>query len=102
METSFNLGWIDYTIMVVYFAFVLGIGWTLKRYMKSSTDFLEAGRSIPAWITGLAFIATNLGALEVIGMAASGCITVDKKPAWVKESPNFSMRNGSSGARKLE
>ena len=72
METSFNLGWIDYTIMVVYFAFVLGIGWTLKRYMKSSTDFLEAGRSIPAWITGLAFIATNLGALEVIGMAASG------------------------------
>ena len=72
METSFNLGWIDYTIMAVYFAFVLGIGWTLKRYMKSSTDFLEAGRSIPAWITGLAFIATNLGALEVIGMAASG------------------------------
>jgi SSS family solute:Na+ symporter len=72
METSFNLGWIDYTIMLVYFAFVLGIGWALKRYMKSSTDFLEAGRSIPAWITGLAFIATNLGALEVIGMAASG------------------------------
>ncbi len=72
MELSFNLSWIDYLIMLVYFGFVLGIGWTLKRYMKSSTDFLEAGRSIPAWITGLAFIATNLGALEVIGMAASG------------------------------
>lgn len=68
----FNLSWVDYTIMLVYFAFVLGIGWALNRYMKSSTDFLEAGRSIPAWITGLAFIATNLGALEVIGMAASG------------------------------
>lgn len=72
MESSFNLSWIDYTIMLVYFGFVLGIGWALKRYMKSSVDFLEAGRSIPAWITGLAFIATNLGALEVIGMAASG------------------------------
>ncbi len=72
MENIFDLGWIDYTIMMVYFAFVLGIGWALKRFMKSSTDFLEAGRSIPAWITGLAFIATNLGALEVIGMAASG------------------------------
>lgn len=72
MENIFDLGWIDYTIMVIYFAFVLGIGWALKRFMKSSTDFLEAGRSIPAWITGLAFIATNLGALEVIGMAASG------------------------------
>jgi SSS family solute:Na+ symporter len=72
METIFNLSWIDYVIMIVYFGFVLGIGWALRRYMKSSIDFLEAGRSIPAWITGIAFIATNLGALEVIGMAASG------------------------------
>ena len=72
MENVFDLTWIDYSIMLIYFAFVLGIGWVLKRFMKSSTDFLEAGRSIPAWITGLAFIATNLGALEVIGMAASG------------------------------
>ncbi len=72
MELDFNLSWIDYAIMLIYFAFVIGIGLALKRYMKSATDFLEAGRSIPAWITGLAFIATNLGALEVIGMAASG------------------------------
>lgn len=72
MEQGFNLGWIDYTIMLVYFVFVLGIGWALKRHMKSSTAFLEAGRSLPAWVTGLAFISANLGALEVIGMAASG------------------------------
>jgi len=58
--------------MVIYIAFVLGIGFVLKRYMKSSKDFLESGRSIPAWITGLAFISTNLGALEVMGMGASG------------------------------
>lgn len=68
----FNLTWIDYTIIIVYFAFVLGIGWVLKRYMKDATAFLEAGRSLPAWVTGLAFISANLGALEVIGMAASG------------------------------
>ncbi len=72
METTFSLGWIDYTIILVYFAFVLGIGWALKRFMKSSKAFLEAGRSLPAWVTGLAFISANLGALEVIGMAASG------------------------------
>src|SRR3569833_2254092 len=58
--------------MLLYFAFVLGIGFALKRYMKSSTDFFLAGRSIPAWICGLAFISANLGAQEVIGMAASG------------------------------
>ncbi|HWR14649.1 MAG TPA: sodium:solute symporter family protein [Terriglobales bacterium] len=67
-----NLTFVDWTIMLVYFVFVLGIGFALKRYTKSSKDFFEAGRSIPAWICGLAFISANLGAQEVIGMAASG------------------------------
>ncbi|MCK4879706.1 MAG: sodium:solute symporter family protein [Bacteroidales bacterium] len=72
MHTSFSLGTIDWTIILIYFIFVLGIGWALKRYMKDSTAFLEAGRSLPAWVTGLAFISANLGAIEMIGMAASG------------------------------
>ena len=67
-----QLGGIDYAILLIYFAFVLGIGWVLKRYMKGSTDFFLSGRSIPAWVTGLAFLSANLGAQEVIGMAASG------------------------------
>src|SRR5215813_3034775 len=67
-----QLGGIDYAILFIYFAFVLGIGWALKRYMKGSGDFFLSGRSIPAWVTGLAFISANLGAQEVIGMAASG------------------------------
>ena len=67
-----NLSAIDYAVVVIYFAFVLGIGWALKRSMKGSADFLMSGRSLPAWITGLAFISANLGAQEVIGMAASG------------------------------
>src|SRR5438876_3098544 len=58
--------------MLLYFAFVLGIGVSLKRYVKTSSDFFLAGRSLPAWICGLAFISANLGAQEVIGMAASG------------------------------
>src|SRR5664279_3075846 len=67
-----QLGGIDYAILLIYFAFVIGIGWVLKRYMKGSTDFFLSGRSIPAWVTGLAFLSANLGAQEVIGMAASG------------------------------
>lgn len=63
---------IDWLIMLVYFAFVLGIGFALKRYMRTSNDFFLAGRSIPAWVCGLAFISANLGAQEVIGMGASG------------------------------
>ncbi|HTK38393.1 MAG TPA: sodium:solute symporter family protein [Pyrinomonadaceae bacterium] len=67
-----NLTILDWAIMLIYFVFVLGIGFALKRYMKTSTDFFLSGRSIPAWITGLAFISANLGAQEVIGMGASG------------------------------
>ena len=67
-----NLTSIDWLIMVVYFVFVLGIGFALKRYMRTSNDFFLAGRSIPAWVCGLAFISANLGAQEVIGMGASG------------------------------
>ncbi len=63
---------IDWLIMLVYFVFVLGIGFALKRYMRTSNDFFLAGRSIPAWVCGLAFISANLGAQEVIGMGASG------------------------------
>src|SRR5271169_2433553 len=67
-----QLGLIDYAILSIYVIFVIGIGFALKRYMKSSSDFLTSGRSIPAWVTGLAFISANLGALELVGMAASG------------------------------
>jgi SSS family solute:Na+ symporter len=63
---------IDYAIIAIYFAFVLGIGWQLRRAMRTSTDFFLSGRSLPAWITGLAFLSANLGAQEVIGMGASG------------------------------
>ena len=63
---------VDWLIMLLYFVFVLGIGFALKRYMKTSKDFFQAGRALPAWICGLAFISANLGAQEVIGMGASG------------------------------
>ena len=67
-----QLHWIDYAILLSYFAFVLGIGFQLRRNMRSAEDYLMSGRSIPAWIAGLAFLSANLGAQEVMGMAASG------------------------------
>ena len=67
-----QLASVDYLILIVYFAFVLGIGWMLRKRMSSSSDFLMSGRSVPVWITSLAFIAANLGAQELIGMSASG------------------------------
>jgi SSS family solute:Na+ symporter len=63
---------VDWAIIGIYFAFVLGIGAALKRYMVSSEDFLFSGGGMPAWVCGLAFLSANLGALEVMGMAGNG------------------------------
>jgi SSS family solute:Na+ symporter len=63
---------VDYAILAIYFVAVLGIGFAAKRYIKTSLDYFLSGRSLPAWITGLAFISANLGALEILGMAANG------------------------------
>ena len=63
---------VDYVILALYFAFVLGIGWRLRKKISTSGDFLTSGHSVPVWITSLAFLAANLGAQELIGMCASG------------------------------
>jgi SSS family solute:Na+ symporter len=63
---------LDYGILAVYFAIVVAIGLLAKRAIATSEDFFLSGRSLPAWITGLAFISANLGALEILGMAANG------------------------------
>jgi len=63
---------LDYTLLGIYFAVVLGIGFAARRSVKTSLDFFLSGRSLPAWITGLAFVAANLGATEILGMAANG------------------------------
>ena len=67
-----KLAFVDYLILSLYFLFVIGIGWTLRKRSNSAGEFLTAGRSVPVWITSLAFLAANLGAQEVVGMAASG------------------------------
>ncbi len=71
-EIRLDTNLVDYAILAIYFVAVLGIGFAAKRYVKTSLDYFLSGRSLPAWITGLAFISANLGALEILGMAANG------------------------------
>ena len=67
-----KLAWIDIVLIAIYCAFVLAIGFRLRRQMVGAAEFFMAGRSMPAWVAGLAFLSANLGAQEMIGMAASG------------------------------
>ena len=67
-----NASWVDYSLVALYFVFVLGIGWAAKSKVSSSIDFFLSGRGLPAWVTGLAFISANLGAVEIVGHSANG------------------------------
>ncbi len=67
-----QLGAVDYALLGLYFVFVLGIGVAVRRGVGGTKDFFESGRALPAWICALGFIGANLGAQEVMGMAASG------------------------------
>src|SRR5207342_2210390 len=64
--------WVDYLLIALYFVFVLGIGLSARASVSSSIDFFLSGRSLPAWVTGLAFVSANLGAVEIMGMSANG------------------------------
>ncbi len=71
-QLRLDASWVDYGLIALYFVFVLGIGIAARRSVSSSIDFFLSGRSLPAWVTGLAFISANLGAVEIMGMSANG------------------------------
>ena len=71
-QLRLDANWVDYLLIGLYFLFVLGIGFAARRSVSSSIDFFLSGRSLPAWVTGLAFISANLGAIEIMGMSATG------------------------------
>src|SRR3954451_23410821 len=72
VDLHLHLGTVDTFLLIIYFVFVIGIGFALKRAVTNSTDFFLSGRSLPAWVTGLAFISANLGAIEILGQTANG------------------------------
>src|SRR3981189_327388 len=88
-RSASGMAGIDWLILSLYIVFVVGIGFALKGSMKTSTDFFLAGRAIPAWVCGLAFISANLGAQEVIGMDRPGakCGIATSHFSWVGAIP---------------
>lgn len=69
--SSIGLTYIDWLIIIIYFGFILGIGFYLKKFTTSQNDFFLAGRKNSSWVAGLAFLSANLGALELLGMTGN-------------------------------
>jgi len=68
---AIGLHGVDWAIILFYFAFIIGLGFYLKKYTKSEDDFFLAGRRNSSWVAGLAFLSANLGALELLGMTGN-------------------------------
>jgi len=68
---AIHLTFADWLIIAVYFGFVLGIGFYLKKFTQNENDFFLAGRKNSAWVAGIAFLSANLGALELLGMTGN-------------------------------
>ena len=101
-----HLAPIDYAVMAVYFAAVLGVGWSLRRGMRTSTDFFLSGRSLSPWITGVAFISANLGVDEALRLtlAAVQASGLQHNELWsyeVKQGRLLPIRYGTSGDVQL-
>ncbi|GAE72309.1 sodium-dependent galactose transporter [Cutibacterium acnes JCM 18916] len=79
LETLINAGFVDYLILLIYFVFVLGIGLAARHQVSDSLDFFLSGRSLPGWVTGLAFVSANLGAVEIMGMSANGARSASRR-----------------------
>jgi len=69
--TAIGLGVLDWVVIAIYFVFILGLGYYLKRFTRNQEDFFMAGRKNSAWVAGLAFLSANLGALELLGMTGN-------------------------------
>ena len=72
MDLRLDATLFDYSFVVVYLFFVIAIGVVTKRKVQTSEDYFLSGRSLPAWICALAFLSANIGATELLGMAANG------------------------------
>src|SRR5262249_48181933 len=70
-STLVDLSGVDLASISIYFFFLLGIGFYLKKFAKTGEDFFLAGREMTAWVAGLAFVSANLGSLELLGWAGN-------------------------------
>jgi SSS family transporter len=63
---------LDLAVVVLYFAFTLGVGLWVSRHQRSATDYFLGARNLPAWAILLSIVATETSALTVISIPGIG------------------------------
>ena len=72
-EKSF--GWLNWTILFIYLAAMLGMGFYFMRKEKSADDFFKGGGRIPWWAAGISIYATMLSAITYMTIPAKAYST---------------------------
>ena len=65
------LGTIDYVIIIIYLVGTVVFGAYIGRKIKSGKDYFLAGRSLPWWAIGMSLVVSDIGAIDMVGIAGS-------------------------------
>jgi SSS family solute:Na+ symporter len=70
-----TLDTIDWVVIAVYFALLLGIVVSVTRRQQTSTDYFLAGRNVGFFAIGASIFASNIGSEHIVGLAGQGAAT---------------------------
>ncbi len=63
---------LDWIILALYFAVILGIAWwVIRKKQESSTDYFLAGRHVGWFVIGASVFASNIGSEHIVGLAGT-------------------------------
>jgi SSS family solute:Na+ symporter len=64
---------IDWVVIAIYFAILLGVAWyVVSKAKDSAADYFLAGRNLSWWIIGASIFCSNIGSEHVVGLAGAG------------------------------
>ena len=64
---------IDWVMIALYFALLLGVAWwVVSKNKDNATDYFLAGRNLGWWVIGASIFASNIGSEHIVGLAGSG------------------------------
>ncbi len=58
--------WVDYSIVIVYFVAILGVGTWFGRKQKTTQDFFFGGRRFSWWLIAFSLVATTVGSYSFV------------------------------------
>lgn len=70
LKQTRQFGTLNYWILAIYLALLVGIGIRFSRKQHSTEDFFKGGQRIPAWAAGLSIFGTQLSAITFMAIPA--------------------------------